>query len=186
MPAQRGFHLIEVLVAVVVLSIGLLGIAALQVQGLRYNYGSFSRSQAVVIANDLAERIYANRPGAEAGGYAAFDSDDLDCDSPPSPQCGAENGASAAACTPTQMAQYDEFVAFCGLATASGRSGGAADLLTEGHLAIDCVDNTASAATITCAPGVRRRIVVSWSERALSVTGTSTVETASFPLVIQP
>jgi len=186
MPAQRGFHLIEVLVAVVILSIGLLGIAALQVQGLRYNYGSFSRSQAVVIANDLAERIYANRPGAEAGGYAAFDSDDLDCDSPPTPQCGAENGSAAGVCSPVQMAQYDEFVAFCGLSTGSGRSGGVADLLAEGHLTIDCVDSTAAAAVVSCAAGVRRRIVVSWSERAQTTTGTSTIETASFPLVVQP
>lgn len=57
---QRGFSLIEVLVSVVVLSVGLLGLAALQVSGLRVGQSSFYRAQAAQLATDMADRLRAN------------------------------------------------------------------------------------------------------------------------------
>ena len=60
---HRGVSLIEVLVALLVLSIGLLGVAALQVISLRSNHGSFVRGQAVLLASDMADRMRANRLG---------------------------------------------------------------------------------------------------------------------------
>lgn len=57
---MQGFSLIEVLVAVVVLSIGLLGLAALQVSGLRVGQSSFYRAQAAQLATDMADRMRAN------------------------------------------------------------------------------------------------------------------------------
>jgi type IV pilus assembly protein PilV len=60
-PAQeRGFSLIEVLVSIVVLSGGLLGVAALQVTGLRVGQSSFYRAQAAQLATDMADRLRAN------------------------------------------------------------------------------------------------------------------------------
>jgi type IV pilus assembly protein PilV len=56
----RGFSLIEVLVSIVVLSIGLLGLAALQVSGLRVGQSSFYRAQAAQFATDMADRLRAN------------------------------------------------------------------------------------------------------------------------------
>ena len=61
----RGFSLIEVLVATVVLSVGLLGLAALQVSGLRVGQSSFYRAQAAQFASDMADRARAN-PGQAA------------------------------------------------------------------------------------------------------------------------
>jgi len=58
--AMQGFSLIEVLVSVVVLSIGLLGLAALQVSGLRVGQSSFYRAQAAQFATDMADRLRAN------------------------------------------------------------------------------------------------------------------------------
>jgi len=58
--SNKGFTLIEVLIAVLVLSIGLLGLASLQANGLRSNFGAYARSQAVILANDMADRIRAN------------------------------------------------------------------------------------------------------------------------------
>ena len=66
---QRGTTLIEVLVAMLVLSIGLLGVAALQVNALTTNQGAHVRSQASVLAYDIADRMRANRVVALAGGY---------------------------------------------------------------------------------------------------------------------
>lgn len=66
--AAAGFTLVEVLIALVVLSIGLLGIAALYLETLRANRTALYRTQAVTLAADLADRIRANRdqPGAYA------------------------------------------------------------------------------------------------------------------------
>ncbi|MBI5462892.1 MAG: type IV pilus modification protein PilV [Gammaproteobacteria bacterium] len=66
---QRGFTLLEVLIAVVVLSIGLLGVAGLQAFGLRNNQDAYMRSQATILATDIAERMRANMTGVEAGTY---------------------------------------------------------------------------------------------------------------------
>lgn len=66
---ERGFTLIEVMVAVIVLSIGLLGLAALQTTGLRNNHSAYYRSQATFLAYDIADRMRANRAAAIAGNY---------------------------------------------------------------------------------------------------------------------
>jgi type IV pilus assembly protein PilV len=68
--AQRGTTLVETLVALVVLSVGLLGIAALQMASLTNNRGAHLRSQASVLAYDIADRMRANRTVALANGYA--------------------------------------------------------------------------------------------------------------------
>jgi type IV pilus assembly protein PilV len=59
--ASRGFTLIEALVALLALSIGLLGIAAMQMTGLRSNLSASWRSQATYLSYDIIDRIRANR-----------------------------------------------------------------------------------------------------------------------------
>ena len=61
--------LVEALVALVVLSVGLLGIAAMQMTALRNNLGAHLRSQATVMAYDIADRMRANRTAANANAY---------------------------------------------------------------------------------------------------------------------
>ena len=88
-----GFTLLEVLIAVVVLSIGLLGLAGLQTTGLRNNQDAYARTQATTLANDMADRIRANMAGFNAGNYdntAAYTA-----------SCGTSG------CSPLQMAQHD-------------------------------------------------------------------------------
>jgi len=58
--AQRAFSLVEVLVAVLVLSVGLLGLAALQVTGLRAADSARIRTEVSIAAYDLADRLRAN------------------------------------------------------------------------------------------------------------------------------
>lgn len=66
---KRGMTLVETLVALVVLSIGLLGVAALQMTSLRYNHSAHVRSQATALAYDISDRMRANRNDALAGAY---------------------------------------------------------------------------------------------------------------------
>lgn len=66
---QHGVTLIEVLVTVLVLGIGLLGLASLQVTALKSNYSAQARSQASMLAQDIIERMRVNRDDALDGDY---------------------------------------------------------------------------------------------------------------------
>ena len=79
-----GFSLIEVLVALVILSIGILGLATLQTASLNFNTGASQRTQATILAYDMADRMRANRQAALASEYnIAFQSPAPAC-APPS------------------------------------------------------------------------------------------------------
>ena len=95
----RGFSIVEVLVALVVLATGMLGIASLYVTTLRASGSAISRMQAVNLASDLADRIRANRTaGAAYEGPAAAD------------EAEAKNCVgSGADCSPAQIAASDLF-----------------------------------------------------------------------------
>lgn len=54
---QRGFTLLEVLIALVVLAVGMLGIAALQARGMQYNTDAYARTQATILAYDMIDRM---------------------------------------------------------------------------------------------------------------------------------
>jgi len=69
MKTSRGFSLLEVLVAVIVLAIGLLGIARLQTQTLKLNHSAAQRSQAVMLAYYIMDAMRVNRSAAAAGAY---------------------------------------------------------------------------------------------------------------------
>ena len=66
---QRGFTLLEVLVAMLILSIGLVGLAGLMMTGSKNNQSAYHRSQASWMAYDILDRMRANRPLAQSGGY---------------------------------------------------------------------------------------------------------------------
>lgn len=62
----RGVGMLEILVAVLVISIGILGLATLQGTATRQNSNAYLRSQATILAHDIAERMRANRENADA------------------------------------------------------------------------------------------------------------------------
>ena len=63
---QRGATLVEVLVALLIMSVGLLGVAALYVDNLRKGRTALVRTQAATLAGDMADRIRVNREGGAA------------------------------------------------------------------------------------------------------------------------
>lgn len=93
---QSGFGLIEALVALVVLSVGMIGIAALYGQGLSAGRTALYRTIAVNLVGEMADRIRANRLGRAAytGAGAAN-------------ACGPGGGID---CTPAELAAYDVFL----------------------------------------------------------------------------
>ena len=100
--AIRGFTLLEVLIALLVLSVGLLGLASLQTRGLAAGHNAYLRSQAVLLARDMAERIRANNnlvlstESSESNAYST--------------EFAREPGTSDcvnADCNPAQLANFD-------------------------------------------------------------------------------
>jgi len=71
---QRGFNLVEVLIAVLVLSAGLLGLAGLQIAGMKSSHSAYLRSQAAFAVYDLLERMRAN-PSDFAGKELKYESE---------------------------------------------------------------------------------------------------------------
>ena len=67
--ASRGVSLIEVLISVLVMGIGMLGIAAMQATALRNNQSALERSQAVVQSYTILDAMRANAAAARAGEY---------------------------------------------------------------------------------------------------------------------
>jgi type IV pilus assembly protein PilV len=66
---QRGFTLLEVLVALLVFSLGLIGLAGLLTVSVRTNHSAYLRTQATFLAQALADRMHANSMGLWAGNY---------------------------------------------------------------------------------------------------------------------
>ena len=75
---NRGFSLIEVLVAMLLLSIGLLGVAGMQALSVQMNVSAGQSSQATFLGYDIVDRMRANRMAALKGDYDR----DLSCTVP--------------------------------------------------------------------------------------------------------
>jgi type IV pilus assembly protein PilV len=92
---QYGFSLVEVLIALIIMSVGMLGIAGLYVQSMQAGRTSLFRHNAVLLAGDVADRIRAN---PRAGATYALAGADNEC---------VDRGID---CSEAEMAEHDIFV----------------------------------------------------------------------------
>jgi type IV pilus assembly protein PilV len=97
--SQQGFTLLEVLVAVLVLSIGLLGMSALTMNVLRANDSSYFQSQAAILANAILDDMRANATEEIKNGSYNINFGTY----PAKPSTSCDVGT----CTSAQMAAYD-------------------------------------------------------------------------------
>jgi type IV pilus assembly protein PilV len=93
---SKGFSLVEVMIALIIMSVGMLGIAGLYVQSMQAGRTSMMRHHAVTLAGDIADRIRANPTAGVA--YTATPGQDNNC---------ADVGA---ICNAGQMAAHDIFL----------------------------------------------------------------------------
>lgn len=84
---QRGFSMIEVMVAILVLAVGMLGIAALQAVSLRNSQSSFERTQAVMESYSILDAMRARGGGATG----AYNAPDVLCEAPEAGVSGAQD-----------------------------------------------------------------------------------------------
>jgi type IV pilus assembly protein PilV len=144
---MRGFSLIEVLVALVILSVGLLALAGLQSAALRSTHVSYMRTQAGIAAMEMAERMRANKTGVDSLLYAAISS-------PPSgtdPDCLTNN------CLAAAVATHDAYTWLSSLANNN-------DLLSA-QGSVTCLVSP-------CVAGAQYQITVMWDNRRNGATGT--------------
>jgi len=114
---QSGLTLIEVLVALFVLSIGLLGLAGLQTTGSKFNNSAYLRTQAYIQAYDIADRMRNNLTGVANANLVDADNNDAplpndNYNDPPTAGDVEDSGTLsvdcvANTCTPGQLATYD-------------------------------------------------------------------------------
>ncbi len=93
---SHGFSMIEVLVTLLVLSIGLLGLAAMQAKSVKNTHSAYLRSQATYLAYDMLDRMRANM--ANINGYAGIDTNANTYTDP---------GCIGTGCTPSEVTTYD-------------------------------------------------------------------------------
>ena len=149
---QNGFTLIEILVAVLVLSVGMLGIAGLQTQGTRHVYDAQLHTLAVLQAQDIADRMRTNITGIRDGEY------NNRSDTPNNPGCNSSS------CTSEKLADYDMY---------RWNTDNAA-LLPSGAGQIACEDPSGSALAngSDADIGSRCTITVRWDAHRNGATGT--------------
>ena len=135
-----GFSLLEVLIAVVVLSIGLLGLAGLQFSALRANNQSYERSQAHLLVQEVADSMRINRTAAANGAYSIEPGV-----IPPAVDC--QRDLTEAPCTQPQAAAHDLFRWHRRLR----------ELLPGATARIFC-------STAACGPGAMHSVIVIWDE----------------------
>ena len=166
-----GFTLIEILITLVIFSIGLLGLAGMQLRGAEGTNTAYFRSQATLLANDMAERMHANRQGVMNDAYMDLDTGGI-CEegkSEPTPFCASRDGAPAAACTPTEMAVFDLYTLACNTKR-----------LPAGRLTVICNDPDGDL-TDGCSNNSPHTVSVFWSE-----VDDGAAETRSITLAILP
>lgn len=160
MRLNRGFTLLEVLIALVIVSIGLLAMAGLKLFSARSNQVAFYRGVALIQAADMAERIRANMDAARTGAYS-----NLGAGIPFGTGCVVGVGVSAPSmCTFAQLAVEDH--------RQWARLN--RDLLPAGNGTVVCEEGpVAAACETTSAVKWVYRITVSWTEKTAGLPVTS-------------
>jgi len=162
-----GFTLLEVMVTIMVLTLGLLGLASLQAFSMKNNHVSYYHAIASQQAYDIEDRMRANLIGIVAGSY-----DNLSSVMPADPAC----VNTAVGCTPLTMATTDQRQWLAANAA----------LLPNGSGSVVCIHGPLNSA---CADGgwvgISRvfRITVTWLQKDMGDTGATSTDTNCKDLV---
>ncbi len=160
--AMQGLTLVEVMIAMVVLSVGLLGLAGLQIHGLRGTSNANSRVQATFILSDIVERMHANPIAVNTN--LLFQAVNLNANACAAPALNCDLNTST--CSTTQLAAHDNSQICQAMAT---------NLPAGATLSITCPG---------CAANMPHTLILNWSEvRDASLGGNLA---RSITMTIQP
>ncbi len=168
---HRGMMLVEVLIAALIVAIGLLGVASMQIAALQGSSQADYRSRAIDFATALSDRMHANLIGVADNDYLQ----DLDCDAAARaqiPSCAMTPVTVGVPpdqqCDPKQMADYDLYRIGCG----AGIQGS----LPGGRLSVSCVDADDSDDDL-CSDLSPLLIIINWQrQRRVTDTDSNDIE----------
>jgi type IV pilus assembly protein PilV len=167
---QRGVSLIEVMMALLIFSVGLIGLAGLLVMATRSNHAAYLRTQVTFLASNMADRMRANPTAVWDASYnQTF------------PYTNTQVCDSSTACTPDQIAVYDMQRWNTQLAT----------FLPNASASIGC-DNTTAGFNPTAQLGMRPpyggncTMKINWSERSLADKNHADSAVQTFAWEFQP
>ena len=166
---QSGFSLIEILISVLVMSVGLLGLGGLQLVSVKGVNSAHSNNIASMLSMELGERMRSNPTGVEGGFYAST----INCNVKQT-QCRGTQ-----VCTPQETALFDLEELACGTIVDSKRQGGARNLLPLGILNISCVGGCDQ-------PKAVHDLTISWGESKIHKKLTGNLQDASLTVEIIP
>lgn len=165
---QQGVGMIEVLITLFILSVGLLGVAYLQFVGSFTNSEALSRSQSVLVAQQLTERLRASAVFTPLGNGLVVDNDYFDqdlynfvgmtCDAglPHTCYCLARPASipncNDNVCTSAQLAKFDAYEVSCSAVAAN----------PEIKVKLTCLADNNPADTNTCSVGSKHVVTLSW------------------------
>jgi len=149
---QTGVSLLEVLISILVLSIGLLGLGKLQLFSLKGSNDAHFHTIASFLAADLGDRMRINPDGVALAGYAMSSSENSSlCSSTPKLCLGSTT------CSASELASFDLYQVSCGVKNGAYESLGLKHLLPSATMSVDC-GGTA------CNNNVQHTITLTWQE----------------------
>lgn len=135
---SSGLTLIEILVTMVITSIGLMGLLSLQIQALKATQDAGNQSQSVWIFNDLINRVRANE-----GSSLSYAVGTVNCAAAPAACSNYFNGLAttpSAICTGPQLAAWDLFEVACGAPRIGNIRGNPISDLPGAQLTVNCAN----------------------------------------------
>jgi|GEM_PF-5475046 len=164
---QRGFTLIEIMIALTIFAVAILGMSSLQVRSFSTSLDLSQRALISQALQDFSIRVRGN-PAAVDDYQGVYTQNSC---TNPAVVCADKVGSGATACSAAQMAIYDKWAAFCGDANATKLE----NKVIGWSIAAVCTDATADCSETTA----QMRVVASWTRRRGSVdnliSGTATV-----------
>jgi type IV pilus assembly protein PilV len=151
---QSGMTLIEVLVTVLVVSVGLLGLASLQANSLKEGMDTSKRSQGLWMIDELASRMRVNAAGL-ANGYTGAGNVATLCNGGAVTQCDSGNE-----CTGNEMARFDVWEVICGADAGAGVIASSNDNINITNYSITCD-------TAPCDTTSNFTITINWVAKAV-------------------
>ena len=191
----RGFTMLEVLVALVIMSVGFLGVAALQLTGMRSVNAASYRTQASLMASDIIERMRANPTRVDAGHFMDIDAAtaDIDCTTIPATYCGEfydeTDGLTVATnCNATQLADYDLTTWFCGVNYSGTLVGEVVNTLPQATATIVCTDTDPASGPDgnPCTPDSPHTVTIGWQELNPNKSGGAATITQGVSVTVIP
>ena len=149
--AQTGFSLIEILISLLIMSIGLLGLGGLQLSSLKSANNAHFRTVASLAATDLIDRMRIN-PLAVANNFYTASLGISHCETALAKVCEASNE-----CGAEDLAKYDLYRVNCGVSEGTHQTGGVQYDLPQATLSVSC-------ATPPCTNGIEHLLSISWNE----------------------